>query len=69
MYARRKIVLLPERDDTGLTERILNANHPSDQQAALKDIPLIIAARQADGIVVSRDDNAKALFQMTELVG
>lgn len=30
MYARRKIVLLPKLDDAGLTERILNANHPDD---------------------------------------
>lgn len=33
----------------------------------LKDVPLISAARQADGIVVSRDENARALFDVREL--
>lgn len=67
MYARRKIVLLPNNEDAGLTARLQNANQPQDRQSTLKDIPLILAARQADGIVVSRDDNARMLFQVREL--
>lgn len=67
MYAKKKIVLLPSDDDPRLTRRILDATHPNDHPAALKDIPLLVAARHADRIVVSRDDNARVMFHIREL--
>ena len=67
MYARKKIVLLPSNEDAGLTARLKTANHPKDHEATLKDLPLILAARQADRIVVSLDESAVALFQVGEL--
>ena len=68
MYARKKIVVLQESADPSLTARILDTGHnDEDRRAMLKDIPLIVAALQADRIVVSRDDNARVLFQVREL--
>jgi hypothetical protein len=68
MYARKKIVVLQEVEDHALEARILDTGHTDEQrQAMLKDIPLIMAALQADYIVVSRDENARTLFQMEEL--
>jgi hypothetical protein len=68
MYAKKKIVLLEEGQDPGLEDRILRTSRNDEQrQAMLKDVPLIWAALQADSIVVSRDVNARALFQIREL--
>jgi len=68
MYAKKKIVLLQETEDPGLEDRILSTSRNDGQrQAMLKDVPLIQAALKADYIVVSRDENARALFQIREL--
>jgi hypothetical protein len=68
MYAKKKIVILPEREAPELEDRILRAGRDHEQrQAMFKDIPLIHAAPQSDGIVVSRDENARAFFQIREL--
>jgi hypothetical protein len=68
MYAKKKIVLLEEGQDPGLVDRILRTSRNDEQrQAMLKDVPLIRAALQADYIVVSRDENARELFQIREL--
>jgi hypothetical protein len=68
MYAKKKIVLLPGGEDPELEDRILRTGRDHEQrQVMLKDIPLIHAALQSDGIVVSRDENARAFFQIREL--
>jgi hypothetical protein len=67
MYAKKKIVVL-QGGDPGLEDRILRTSRNDEQrQAMLKDLPLIHAALRADYIVVSRDENARALFQIREL--
>ena len=68
MYAKKKIVVLQEGEDPGLEDRILRTSRNDEQRRAmLKDLPLIHAALRADYIVVSRDENARALFQIREL--
>jgi hypothetical protein len=68
MYAKKKIVTLQEHVDAGLRARIMRTSRTDDQsQAVLKDLPLIEAALRADHIIVSRDENAKSLFQIREL--
>jgi hypothetical protein len=68
MYAKKKIILLQGIADTGLEDRILRTSRNEEQrQAMLKDIPLIQTALRADYIVVSRDENARVLFQIREL--
>lgn len=68
MYAKKKIVFLQGGEDPGLEARILRTSRNDEQrQAMLKDVPLIQAALQADYIVISRDENARALFQIREL--
>jgi hypothetical protein len=68
MYARRKVVELQIASDDDLRERLSGPGRSPEQRAAvLKDIHLIEAARHADRIVVSLDENARALFQVQEL--
>jgi hypothetical protein len=68
MYAKKKIIVLRGDVDAGLRARIIRTSRTDERsQAILKDLPLIEAALQADHIVVSRDENARALFQIREL--
>jgi len=64
MYARKKVfpVTLPE--DAGLAEAILQTGQTAVEKEALrKDLFLVEAALAADGIIVSRDDEARRLFR------
>jgi hypothetical protein len=68
MYAKKKTVVLEAREDAGLRARILGTSRTNEQShAMLKDMPLVEAALQTDHIVVSRDEDARAFFQIREL--
>ena len=64
MEARKKVIRVPVYPDSCLRAG-LEANAPNEAglAAMLKDLHLLQAAMATDGIVVSRDDNARVLFR------
>ena len=67
MYARRKISELNVSADLALRSRLTRRRNLDASNAILKDAHLIEAAREADEIVVSMDERARALFNVQEL--
>jgi hypothetical protein len=68
MHARRQILMLDDRENTGLRERALGPGVEEPLcQIRLKDLPLIEAALRTDNIVVSLDEQARAAFRLPEL--
>jgi hypothetical protein len=64
MYARKKVFPVGPQEDTGLAESILQtARTVAEEEALRKDLFLVAAALAADGIIVSRDDEARRLFR------
>lgn len=64
MAARRKIDVVDAADDAVLRTQVEKAAAtPKDAEAMLKDCPLLEAAMRSDGIVISRDETARALFR------
>ena len=63
MYARKKIVLIEQKEDAKLRKN-LNAAAKSDRDRAamLKDVPLLEAAIQTDQRIASLDDTVRKLF-------
>lgn len=68
MYARRKIEILSVQPDEAMRNRLPRPDLTvAEHEALLKDIHLIEAALAADKIVVSLDDEARALFDVGSL--
>jgi hypothetical protein len=66
MYAKKKIVILQVAGNPALKLRLTEGRGPAEKDAILKDAHLIEAALNADRIVASLDDNARALFHIAE---
>ena len=66
MYARKKIVEVQVVASPELRSRLTQGHNPEEKTAMLKDLHLIEAALAAASIVVSADENARALFQIRE---